>query len=614
MKRATALGALAMWVVVFPTLLIAGREEEYSDKYPHLTFIGAYGKSTWFAGFWSGRFLAVQYDSMQRWETFPWTIPGDFSPYDLRIEQHGHWLIFSGNNRNFYFDMLTVQWTVERPKGVPSPDSGHVRPEPFRIDRNAVVVEKAGKETRYELPTPSYCAYRRWREPPQPSDWIENEIGSHVQIGNSVWFAVDFYDGEGCTGIGGLGVFDLQTKEFGVFRHPFLADCSTGIFIRRGDTLFIATGSNSEYGQYGCNGLVVIDSKTGKIARIDSHNSPLDGDYFFGMNLVGDRLWMLTVRAIVGWNLQEGTWVSARCESMMTTDTTTYYREALALGISSNGGILEVKGSQVVPMGQIERGQTIGYLWPNWNLVEVQLSDTIVGWMARADFFSRENLTNDGLVYNTLKGLLYKDTSLALPFHHIGLGPCKKIAESGNAVKVSAHSFYVDPKKLQPVFSEQGAATGFLPPWHDAMFSPGEMKEYAIREFRREQKEIRDNIPVYDTLLTINKRMELYDFHTLVDCRWLPAGRFEPTQPTGIVFTFFGPGEGGERKRLALEIHSDSLWNGNRQVAKGDTMVVAGNTFKARFIVAGFNISDGILDDIVVHYTLWISSPPRWED
>lgn len=615
MKRLAVFVSTAILLAVLPTLLVAGRESEYSDKYPHMTFIAEHEQSTWFAGYWSGRFLAVQYDSKQRWNTFSWTITGEFSLYQFRIEMQGHWVHFAGYNRSMYFDIQTGQWLSEKPNNVSSPPSGKAQDRNYRIDRNTVVVEQPDGESRYEFPSPSYNAYKRWRYPPQPHYWIQNDIGEYVQVGNSLWFVIDFYDGEGSTGIGGLGLFDLGTKEFGVLRHPFLVNCSTGIILSKGDTVLVATGGNFEYGLYGCNGLVLIDTKTGMIAQLDARNSPLDGDYFYAMNIVGDHLWMATDRAIVGWDLRNGTWVSARLESLIASDTATYYRKAITLGISSNGGILEARNPQLVPMGRVDRGQTVGYEWPSESLVEVQLRNTVTGWMPKQNYDFRENRAKEQLMYNTLTGTLFEDSSLTIPYHHVGFSSCKKITESKDAVKVSTPGFYVDLQKFQPLFSEQKTVTGFQPTWHNTIPSYESIKEHAIEGFQREQEEIRNNDPVYDTLLTINKKMDLYDsFSELLNCRWLPTGRFEPTEPTGIEFSFFGLGEGGDIKEMVFQTHSDSLWNENRNIAKGDTLEVAAGTFKGRFIVESFEISNDILDEITLRYTLWIFTPPRWEE
>jgi len=186
----------------------------------------------------------------------------------------------------------------------------------------------------------------------------------------------------------------------------------------------------------------------------------------------------------------------------------------------------------------------------------------------------------------------------------------RKIGESQDAVNVSFSGYWIELGDVEPNYSLQSVLTNFLPAWVSANTNSLPLKERMYATLREEQDEIRNKVPVYDTLVTINKNMNLFEaFEDVLDCRWLPTGHFEPTEPTGIEFMF----NGGIPESVILQIQSGKLFYNNRVVAKNDTLEAKGEVFKARLVVNDYTVSKDILEEIKLKYTLWIESRPRSE-
>src|ERR1019366_3059973 len=66
----------------------------------------------------------------------------------------------------------------------------------------------------YPVPVPSMALHRKMRsDEPAPLE-IENDIGPSLLAGTTIWFANSFYDGEGTSGVGALGSFDVRTHKY----------------------------------------------------------------------------------------------------------------------------------------------------------------------------------------------------------------------------------------------------------------------------------------------------------------------------------------------------------------------------------------------------------------
>jgi hypothetical protein len=87
---------------------------------------------------------------------------------------------------------------------------------------------------------------------------IEETFGAWQTVGNRVWFGKAFYDGEGTSGIGGLGYFDTETHRFALVDAPELTPWSASALLIEGDTAWIGLARQPEGARYS-NGLLRLN-------------------------------------------------------------------------------------------------------------------------------------------------------------------------------------------------------------------------------------------------------------------------------------------------------------------------------------------------------------------
>ena len=96
---------------------------------------------------------------------------------------------------------------------------------------------------------------------------INDTIGPWQREGERVWFAKNFYDGEGETGVGGFGWFDTRNRSLHSIDASLLADWSVWALNVSPDAVWMALGSNGEYGGMP-GGLLRYDRGTGAFLKI----------------------------------------------------------------------------------------------------------------------------------------------------------------------------------------------------------------------------------------------------------------------------------------------------------------------------------------------------------
>jgi hypothetical protein len=103
----------------------------------------------------------------------------------------------------------------------------------------------------------------------------EAEHISAVAVHNDrIWVAFSFYNGEGVTGLGGIGYYELADGAVGLLRHPGLLDVSIAELLVNDDTIYAKTFGSGELGVGTGHGLVAISRATLQaIARV-----PAGGD------------------------------------------------------------------------------------------------------------------------------------------------------------------------------------------------------------------------------------------------------------------------------------------------------------------------------------------------
>jgi hypothetical protein len=88
---------------------------------------------------------------------------------------------------------------------------------------------------------------------------IDERVGGHQVVGDRIWFGKAFYDGEGTTGVGGLGYFDTRSKQFTIFSIPELADWSVSALYVEDDAVWAGLVNHPE-GAGRSGGLIRYDS------------------------------------------------------------------------------------------------------------------------------------------------------------------------------------------------------------------------------------------------------------------------------------------------------------------------------------------------------------------
>ena len=131
------------------------------------------------------------------------------------------------------------------------------------------VAERIGEADKlYQLPPSSYEEFARAR-PSRVADGygpghtsIGEVIGPFQVVGDRLWFARMFYDGEGFTGVGGIGYFDPDQRKYVVFYPPELADWSASAILVEDDAVWIGLVRHPEGADFS-GGLLRFDPAGG---------------------------------------------------------------------------------------------------------------------------------------------------------------------------------------------------------------------------------------------------------------------------------------------------------------------------------------------------------------
>ena len=93
---------------------------------------------------------------------------------------------------------------------------------------------------------------------------MESDIGPFVQDGDKIWFATSFYDGEGVSGLGAIGTFDIATRKYQMRYLPEIAPWSGSAILLDGDDLWIGLKHRPEGADIG-GGLLRYNMRTGAV-------------------------------------------------------------------------------------------------------------------------------------------------------------------------------------------------------------------------------------------------------------------------------------------------------------------------------------------------------------
>ena len=135
-----------------------------------------------------------------------------------------------------------------------------------------LIVEEGDAGARdYPLETSNWEAFRRARpervaQGYRPGSTFVDEIGPYQVVDGRLWFGKTFYDGEGHTGIGGLGWFDPAERAYTLVHPPEIADFSVSALLVEPDAVWMGLKMRGEWGDDG-GGLARWDRTSRAVRR-----------------------------------------------------------------------------------------------------------------------------------------------------------------------------------------------------------------------------------------------------------------------------------------------------------------------------------------------------------
>lgn len=191
----------------------------------------------------------------------------------------------------------------ERPIHFPDGESAVIvgtRPGQAHQTGGIAVVSKTGTRQFYPVPVPDQTLFRRMRPAydgmlrtasgnyeRRPAE-IQNDIGPAVVSGSKIWFANTFYDGEGVSGVGAIGSFDMETRKYQMRWLPEIAAWSGSAIRWDNGTLWIGLMRQPEGAAFG-GGLLRYNVATGVAAKVEIP------DYIDTLDRVEDTIYCGTV-------------------------------------------------------------------------------------------------------------------------------------------------------------------------------------------------------------------------------------------------------------------------------------------------------------------------------
>jgi hypothetical protein len=95
---------------------------------------------------------------------------------------------------------------------------------------------------------------------------IEEHVGAYVIADGRIWFGKAFYDGEGTTGVGGIGFFEPASRKYTLLRLPEVAYWSVSTLLVNGQIIWAGLVNHPE-GADNPGGLIRHDLTTGKTEK-----------------------------------------------------------------------------------------------------------------------------------------------------------------------------------------------------------------------------------------------------------------------------------------------------------------------------------------------------------
>lgn len=143
-----------------------------------------------------------------------------------------------------------------------------------RAEENEITLRSAGDVAEYPLPRADYDLFARLR-PERVDDgytrehsFIEETLGPSHLRGSRLWFGYDFYDGEGVSGVGGIGYFDLARRRYEIKRLPEVIGWSVSAILADRDAVWAGRYRRPEGAAYP-GGLIRYRLPNGPVDEIE---------------------------------------------------------------------------------------------------------------------------------------------------------------------------------------------------------------------------------------------------------------------------------------------------------------------------------------------------------
>lgn len=159
------------------------------------------------------------------------------------------------------------------------------------------ITGRTGGQEFFPAPVPTMELNRKLRASEQAPAEIENDVGPAARDGSAIWYANQFYDGEGFSGVGAVGEFDLSTHKYQMHYFPEIARWSGSALRIDGDDLWIGLMRQPEGAPFS-GGLLRYNRRTGVAAKFDVP------DYINTIDRVGDGIYCGTSNGL--WVIRGG--------------------------------------------------------------------------------------------------------------------------------------------------------------------------------------------------------------------------------------------------------------------------------------------------------------------
>jgi len=177
------------------------------------------------------------------------------------------------------------------------------------------VVNPQGTAQFYPVPVPTAALCNRLRRrtgevafTPGPSpDGLRNSIGPHAFDGTKLWFANYFYDGEGLSGVGAVGSFDLDSRSYEMRYLPEIAPWSGSALLLDSGSIWIGLMRQPEGAAYG-GGVLRFDMQSGSARKY-----PVN-DYVATITRDGSTLYFGTAHGVYVYDTDKNSLAHVRVE------------------------------------------------------------------------------------------------------------------------------------------------------------------------------------------------------------------------------------------------------------------------------------------------------------